>query len=64
MPELPRATGITTYLQNGGKLEVAQQKLAMNLRARQASTIAETTPSNSMRSRELRIHKAPSLSSC
>ena len=29
-----RATGITTYLQNGGKLEVAQQQMADHESAR------------------------------
>jgi hypothetical protein len=34
-----RATGITVYLQDGEKLEVAHQKAGLNRRARIAGTI-------------------------
>lgn len=45
-----RATGIKTYLQNGGKLEVAQQRAAKNLPGPPASMTAATMPSPSMKS--------------
>ena len=47
-----RATGITTYLQNGGKLEVASRWPATSPPAPPASTTAATTPWLSTRSNE------------
>jgi hypothetical protein len=51
-----RAIGITTYLHNGDKLEVAQQMgPAPNPSARPVSTVAATIPCRSTRSRRFRI---------
>jgi hypothetical protein len=50
-----RATGITTYLQNGGKLEVAQAMAGQNQREQPGFTIAATIPSPLMKSSGLCI---------
>ncbi len=58
-----RATGITTYLQNGGKLEIAQQMAGMSQRALPGFMTGAMTPSRSMRWSGLPT-KAVILGSC
>jgi site-specific recombinase XerD len=57
-----RATGITTYLQNGGKLEVAQQMAGHDRRAPRASMIVATTLWLSMKLSEWCIKQKRALS--